>query len=487
MPKRLRGLSARARGIFGSMRFTVIITYLAVIIVTLVLMCIYVIGLLTDNLYNNEKVDMFAKANIIAMTISDQWAEDAKLSELRFGDVVERSLAGTSIRGVVTNTAYTVLYDTNKESVMVGKAFMRDVIKKGIDGEQAEAIRSENGMKLLTVAVPVEKNGAVIGGVYLAKTVNGIDDTIRVISTSLTMFSAMIVILIGLLSFGLSLIITRPLAEFTYAAREISKGNFNYRLKVKGTNEMAQMAATLNYMCDELSLLEEKRRKFVSDASHELKTPMAGVKLICDSLVQTPDADPETIREFLGDVSEEVDRLTRIVDRLLVLTKLDGGNVALKLGEADIKALLDNVTRKLRSVAAAKGIRLERLYSDAEIGPVVMDYDKIYEAVYNITENAVKYTPDGGRVSVDLQERDGYAVIRVEDTGAGIPEEERERVFERFYRLDDSRSRETGGTGLGLAISKEAVAMHGGRIEISDGADGGSVFIIILPMYRGKE
>ena len=469
------------------MRFTVIITYLAVIIVTLVLMCIYVIGLLTDNLYNNEKVDMFAKANIIAMTISDQWAEDAKLSELRFGDVVERSLAGTSIRGVVTNTAYTVLYDTNKESVMVGKAFMRDVIKKGIDGEQAEAIRSENGMKLLTVAVPVEKNGAVIGGVYLAKTVNGIDDTIRVISTSLTMFSAMIVILIGLLSFGLSLIITRPLAEFTYAAREISKGNFNYRLKVKGTNEMAQMAATLNYMCDELSLLEEKRRKFVSDASHELKTPMAGVKLICDSLVQTPDADPETIREFLGDVSEEVDRLTRIVDRLLVLTKLDSGNVALKLGEADIKALLDNVTRKLRSVAAAKGIRLERLYSDAEIGPVVMDYDKIYEAVYNITENAVKYTPDGGRVSVDLQERDGYAVIRVEDTGAGIPEEERERVFERFYRLDDSRSRETGGTGLGLAISKEAVAMHGGRIEISDGADGGSVFIIILPMYRGKE
>lgn len=486
MPKRLRGLSARARGIFGSMRFTVIITYLAVIIVTLVLMCIYVIGLLTDNLYNNEKVDMFAKANIIAMTISDQWAEDAKLSELRFGDVVERSLAGTSIRGVVTNTAYTVLYDTNKESVMVGKAFMRDVIKKGIDGEQAEAIRSENGMKLLTVAVPVEKNGAVIGGVYLAKTVNGIEDTIRVISTSLTMFSAMIVILIGLLSFGLSLIITRPLAEFTYAAREISKGNFNYRLKVKGTNEMAQMAATLNYMCDELSLLEEKRRKFVSDASHELKTPMAGVKLICDSLVQTPDADPETIREFLGDVSEEVDRLTRIVDRLLVLTKLDSGNVALKLGEADIKALLDNVTRKLRSVAAAKGIRLERLYSDAEIGPVVIDYDKIYEAVYNITENAVKYTPDGGRVSVDLQERDSYAVIRVEDTGAGIPEEERERVFERFYRLDDSRSRETGGTGLGLAISKEAVAMHGGRIEISDGSDGGSVFIIILPMYRGK-
>lgn len=459
-------------------------TYFAVMLVTLVLMCIYVIGLLSESLYNTETVDMFAKANIIAMTVSDQWGDNAQLSELRFADTVDRSLAGTSIRGVITNTAYTVLYDTNKEAGLVGKAFMRDVLKRGLDGEQAEAYSESNGMKLLMVSVPVEKNGSIVGGVYLAKTMSGIEDTIRVTSTSLIVFSAMIVVLIGMLSFGLSYIITAPIAEFTRAAREISKGNFKYRIKVRGTNEMTQMADTLNYMCDELGLLEEKRRKFVSDASHELKTPMAGIKLICDSLVQAPDVDPAMIKEFLSDMSEEVDRLTRVINRLLVLTKLDGG-MALKPDQTDMKALLDRAVRKLWGMAEAKNIAVHRLYSDKTFEPAVLDADKIYEAVYNITDNAIKYTPEGGQVYIDMQERDGFIIIRIEDTGDGIPEAERERVFERFYRLDDSRSRETGGTGLGLAIAKEAVTMHGGRIEISDGTEGGCAFIIIIPSDGG--
>ncbi len=455
-------------------------TYFAVILVTLVLMCVYVIGFLSENLYNTEKVDMFAKANVISMSVAEQWADNPQLSALRFEGIVNNSLAGTSIRGVITNTAYTVLYDTNKESALVGKAFMRDVLKQGIDGEQAEAYSEANGIKLLMVSVPVEKNGSIVGGVYLAKTVSGIESTISETSASLMIFSAMIVALIGMLSFGLSYIITAPLAEFTRAAREISKGNFKYRIKVRGTHEITQMAETLNYMCDELGLLEEKRRKFVSDASHELKTPMAGIKLICDSLVQAPNADPEMIKEFLSDMSEEVDRLTRIINRLLVLTKLDGA-VSIKPEPVDIKALADRVVRKLEGMAAAKSINIHRLYAEKEFEPAVLDRDKIYEAVYNIADNAIKYTPEGGDVYIDIQLRDTFTVIRIEDTGGGIPESERERVFERFYRLDDSRSRETGGTGLGLAIAKEAVTMHGGTIEIADGAEGGCAFIIILP------
>lgn len=466
------------------MRFAIVATYFAVILVTLVLMCIYVVGLLSENLYNTEKVDMFAKANMIAMSVADQWGDNARLSTMRFGDVVDRSLAGTSIRGVITDTAYTVLYDTNKESALVGKAFMRDVLKEGIDGEQAEAYSETNGMKLMMVSVPVEKNGGIVGGVYLAQTTSGIEDTIRVIRTSLVVFSAMIVALIGMLSFGLSYIITAPLAEFTKAAREISKGNFKYRIKVRGTHEVTQMADTLNYMCDELGLLEEKRRKFVSDASHELKTPMAGIKLICDSLVQSPGADPEMIREFLSDMSDEVDRLTRIINRLLVLTKLDGA-MTLKPEDTDIKALAGRAVKKLSGMAEAKHITIHTLYADRIFDPVMIDRDKIYEAVYNIIDNAIKYTPEGGDVYIDIQPRNEFVIIKIEDTGAGIPESERERVFERFYRVDDSRSRETGGTGLGLAIAKEAVTMHGGRIEISDGTEGGCAFIIILPMVPG--
>lgn len=462
-----------------------IATYFAVILTTLVLMCAYVIGLLSENLYDSETVDMFAKANIISATVSEAWETESENEEERFADYVERILAGTNIRGVVENSSYTVLYDTNRESELLGKVYMRDVIKLALDGEQAEITGDgENGTKMISVAVPITQNGNIIGTVYLTQSVGTIEDTIKSTRTSLIVFSALIVLLIGMLSLAMSYIITSPLAEFTEVAREISKGNFSKRINVKGQNEIAQMGETLNYMCDELGLLEEKRRKFVSDASHELKTPMAGIKLICDSLVSTENPDSAMVKEFLNDLSEEVDRLTRIIERLLALTKLDAGGTSLKLEEVDIKVLVGNVVRKLTPIANPRDIVLYTDYHDIEFGSILLDYDKIYEAIYNIGDNAIKYSPDGAFVEFDVSEQIGSIVIKIADNGPGIPEGERDRIFERFYRLDDSRARDTGGTGLGLAITKEAVLMHGGSIEVYDAEHGGSVFKITLPYSR---
>ena len=459
-----------------------IASYIAVILVTLVLMTVYIIGILSDNLYSAEKTDMFAKANIISESISAVWDANTEISHAQAEDIVDRMLAGTSIRGVVTNTAYSVLYDTNKESNLAGKAFVRDVLKRAVDGEQADITSDdETGIKMISVSVPIKRSSSIVGGVYLAKTVSNVANTVQSTQNSLVVFSIMIVILIGMLSWGFSFIITSPLEEFKEAARKISKGDFSGRIKTNGNNEFAQVGETLNYMSNELNHLEEKRRKFVSDVSHELKTPMASVKLICDSLVQSPDPDPAMVREFLGDMSEEVDRLTRLVDRLLTLTRLDNTIAGLKLEQTDVGAMLSQIVRKLRNIALSKNITIEDMYSENVLEPAMLDYDKIYEAIYNIVDNAIKYTPEGGTVTVTAQERDKYLIIKIEDTGAGIAEEDREKVFERFVRLDDSRSRETGGTGLGLAITKEAIAMHGGTIEVSEGSMGGSVFTVILP------
>ena len=461
-------------------------TYLAIIVTTLVLMCIYIIGLLTENLYSAETIDMFAKANIISETIADTWNDGAWTEEDRYASVVEGSLAGTNIRGVVTNTSYTVLYDTNEESQLLGKVFMRDTLKRALDGEQAEIIdETENGGRLISVSVPISIGGETVGGVYLAESVSTIAATIKSARNSLIVFSALIIILIGMLSLGMSYIITSPMQEFREVAREISKGNFSRRISVKGRNEVAQMGETLNYMCDELELLEEKRRKFVSDASHELKTPMAGIKLICDSLVSAENPDPAMVKEFLTDMSDEVDRLTRIVERLLVLTKLDAGGSSLKLEETDIKMLINHIVRQLTPLATAKDIVIGADYHDREIPPMVMDYDKMYEAIYNIADNAIKYSPEGGFVNIDVTADSDYLTIKIEDNGPGIPEEARDRIFERFYRLDDSRARDTGGTGLGLAITKEAVLMHNGTIDVTNASDIGSIFTIKLP-YKVK-
>lgn len=463
-----------------TIRFAMLATYIAVIVMTLALMSAYIIGVLSENLYSDKKNHLFAKANIISQTASSVWdGNDSNVMYLRLEDITERSLAGTSIRGVVTNTAYTVMYDTNRESNMAGRVFMRSVLKRALDGEQTDSSFEADAGKTITVAVPIEKDGEIMGGVYLAENVSSISETIGTIKTSLLIFSIAIVAAIGLLSIGASYIITRPLFQIKKVARAISKGDFSQRADTKGVSELAQMGNAINYMCDELNELDEKRRNFVSDVSHELKTPMAGIKLLCDSLVEAENPDMNTVREFLGDMSEEIDRLTRLINRLLTLSRLDA-NTELSLSEVDISALCEGVVRSLRQFADEKGITL--VFEGSEDKCLVSaDYDKIYEAVYNLADNAIKYTDNGGNVSVRVGMENAKCTIAIQDNGGGIPDSEKLNVFERFYRLDDSRARETGGTGLGLAISKEAVMLHNGTIEVTDAPGGGSIFTIELP------
>lgn len=459
-------------------------TYFAVIMITLILMSIYILGVLSESLYESEQVKLFAKANIISETLPS-YMDVGKMGEVE--GTVAQTLAGTGIRGVVINTAYTVLFDTNKEADLLGKVFMRDIIQTALEGAQAHSLsKPEDEEHLMSVAVPVKNGDQVAGAVYLIESVADIDRTVGHIKINLYLFSALISVLVGILSLGMSFVVTSPVDEVIAVAKEISKGNFEKRIPVKGHNELAQMAQTLNFMCSELESLEENRKKFVSDVSHELKTPLATIKLISDSIVSTPDPDPAMIQEFLGDLSEEVDRLTRIVERLLTLTKLDAKKEEPVLTPVDFVVMLNAISRKLTPNAEARGIVLYTDFSVGTLEPIMLDYDKIWEAVYNITDNAIKYSPEGGFVKMSLEKGDGEVIVRVEDNGPGIPEAEKEHIFERFYRLDDSRARDTGGTGLGLAIAKEAVTMHGGKIEVSSEGEVGSIFSIHLP-YKPHE
>ncbi len=453
-------------------------TYFLVILITLVLMSVYILGVLSENLYENQRVELFAKANII----SDMSAQTLSENEDYMQREIVQTLAGTQIRGLVLNAAYTVLCDTTDGIGLKGKVYSRDIIKTALSGEQASSIdRNESEVNMMSVAVPMKSGDKIIGAVYLLSSVQDVDKTVGYIRTSLFIFSALISVLVGMLSLGMSYVVTSPVDEVIVVAKAISKGDFSARAKVKGKTELAQMASTLNYMCDELESVEEKRRKFVSDVSHELKTPLATIKLISDSIVSTDNPEPEMVKEFLADLSDEVDRLTRIVERLLVLTKLDSGTAVPKFESVDTVSLLKAVVRKLMPTANAKNIVLYTELDEEFVHPLMLDYDKIWEAVYNITDNAIKYSPEGGYVKVSNENLSDSIAIRIEDNGPGIPDSEKERIFERFYRLDDSRARDTGGTGLGLAIAKEAVAMHGGTIEISDAGEHGSIFTITLP------
>ncbi len=468
------------------MRFTITAAYFAVILVTLILMSTYVVGLVSNNLYNSKTVDMFEKANIISDAASEQWDNDINIAGMRLMDITGRSLAGTTIRCIVTNASYTVMYDTNAESGLIGKAYMRDEVKRALDGEQSSIISEDENANFITVSVPIFINNEIVGGVYLAQNASDIENTVSSLRDSLIFFCFIIVAIIGMLSVGISIAITSPLKDFEEIASQISKGDFQKRIKKKGLKEFVQLGNTMNYMCDELNLIEERRRKFVSDVSHELKTPMATIKLVCESIIRSEDSNPEMVREFLMDMSDEVDRLTRIVERLLELSKLDGNSATLKRQEVDIKIMLGDIVRKLSDIAQGQNITIYRDFMDNDYSVINADCDKVYEALYNIIDNAIKYSNDSGYVKIDAKENEGFVILTVEDTGDGIPDDEKERVFDRFYRLDNSRSRDTGGTGLGLAISKEAIMLHGGSIKITDSDDGGSIFTVILPIGQGS-
>lgn len=457
------------------MRFSMMATYVAVILLTMILLSMYILGVVSQKLHDSERVKLFAKANIVSGLITDTGSID---DQTRFN--IGQTLAGSSIRGIAVHPDSRVYFDTGAESDLVGKIIIREAISRCMaEDAQAYSYGKENAM--MSVAVPVTVNGQKAGAVYLVESVADIDATVGNIRGSLVLFAVIISLLVAMLSLALSLMTTAPIDNFISVAKEISKGNFNIKAKEKGCSELQEMAKALNYMSSELDNFEQNRKKFVSDVSHELKTPLATIKLICDSLVTTDAPAPEMINDFLGDLSDEVDRLTRLVERLLTLTKMDSAQNSAEPTPVDFTVMLSAIIRKLSPNAESKNIMLYQDFSVTALEPIMLDYDKIWEAVYNIVDNAIKYTPEGGFVKLGLSKKNNSVCVTVEDNGPGIPDSEKEHIFERFYRLDDSRARDTGGTGLGLAIAKEAVQLHGGSIEVKNSENGGSIFSITLP------
>ena len=262
----------------------------------------------------------------------------------------------------------------------------------------------------------------------------------------------------------------------------VREGNYSHRLESRGHNEYAVLAGEFNALTDRLQKTEESRRQFVSDASHELRTPLAAIRLLSDSIIQN-DLDQETIREFVQDISSESDRLTRMTSKLLNLTALDSKQYVVQetetvnLGECCRKAV-----RMLTPLATELGAVIEQ--SSEQNCCVIAREDEVFQVVLNLAENGLKYTQQNGQVRLIAFAQGESAILIVEDNGIGIPEEELDRIFERFYRVDKARSREAGGTGLGLAIVRETVEKYGGTVEASNRAQGGARFTVRFPLYR---
>ena len=305
---------------------------------------------------------------------------------------------------------------------------------------------------------------------------------------NLLMLSGVVCIIVGLLSIAFSDVITAPISRIAVQLKEMSNGQIRKTIDVRGSNEVNQVAEEFNKMVEQLNTVLARRQEFVSNASHELKTPLSTIKLICDSILQNPDVDMAVVNEFLYDMNDEVDRLTRITNKLLSLTKLDASaeeSEMMELSVINLKNMMRRIVKALKPLAESKNINLETLFDDEVF--VTADPDKLWEAIYNIAENSIKYTENGGWVYVEMYRDAQKVYITVADNGIGMKEEETDKIFDRFYRVDKARARETGGTGLGLSIALSSVQLHGGEISVESHEGEGSLFRIIIPTVANPE
>lgn len=332
-------------------------------------------------------------------------------------------------------------------------------------------------------AAPMTVDGRIIGAVLLSTPVTELRGAIQAVERQLmTVFVAVAAAaLIAALVFALTL--TAPIKALTSTIRRMGRGDLSARVSVRASGELKELADSYNAMAETIEHFDQSRSQFVQNASHELKTPLATMKLLLENLIYQPDMPSELRAEFMQDMNHEIDRLSGIITDLLTLTQMDGQTAAVKTESIDLSALCGETLHALAPAAAKARLQLRGDIAEGVVLPG--DESKLSQVVYNLTDNAIKYTGEGGEVTVTLRADSREATLVVKDNGIGIPEEDVKHIFDRFYRVDKARSRATGGTGLGLSIVRQMVQLHGGEIHVESAAGQGSTFTVTLPMRRG--
>lgn len=399
--------------------------------------------------------------------------------EYKIAQTMESMPIESGFRVIITDSQTKAYYDSFSEESYVGKLLVYESITETLVNNKSSSLYYEkDGEIVIEAVVPIIKDKSTIGAVMVASSGEDVEEIVNRVTWAILIFGIIIIIFVFLLSVFIATLLTKPITKLTAFIKDMPKDKLQ-KCEISSKDEVGDLVVAFNDLIERVDELEEKRRSFVSDASHELKTPLSIIKLLSDSLIQTPNPDPAFVREFLNDMGAEVERLTRIVQRLLDLTKMDQTS-QMQIDMVSVNEIVEDVFEKLTPLAQNKEI-IFTLHKPGDDVLIPVDRDSITEAIYNIADNSIKYTENGGSVKMEIMRDLGHILIRITDSGIGIPKEEIQKIFDRFYRVDKARARDTGGTGLGLSIALDAVKLHGGYIEVSSEEEKGSIFTIVLP------
>ncbi len=397
-------------------------------------------------------------------------------------EVINTSLAQlTNIyngRVMVMDQDLQVIKDTY--SLDEGKTDVSENVVRCMKGERTNYYDRTN--HYIEVTSPVVESGKdkVIGVMLVSVSTDNIETTKQVLYTHGSVIVGIVLILLAMLSVFFADQMVRPIHKITGAIENVTEGYSDDVLHVDTFTETRQLSEAFNKMLGRLKILDESREEFVSNVSHELKTPMTSMKVLADSLLEQENVPVEMYQEFMEDIAKEIDRENQIITDLLSLVKMDRSGQTMNIQTMNINELLEQILKRLKPIAEKKSV--EMVMETFRPVNAEIDETKFTLAVSNLVENAIKYNHENGWVHVSLNADYKYFYVRVEDSGIGIPEQDQAHIFERFYRVDKSHSREIGGTGLGLAIARNAVLVHRGSIKVYSNEGEGTTFTVRIPL-----
>ena len=458
----------------GSISFQFFSFIAMLLAVLLVMLNVFPYVSTRDAVYQEKEKAMESQASTLASALTglEQPDEENVAEVLRLLD-----MQGFE-RVTIANVDGYAVYDSDGTG---GEEVEPDLLT-ALEGKTVFRSVFRDGSFLSSYAIPIASARDITGAVFLRENDAERGQILRELKLQIRVLSIVIALAALVMAALYGTTVLDKLKQLSNAIRIVSGGNYKYRMEVQGKDELAELGREFNALTAYLEDTERQRRRFVSDASHELKTPLASIRLLSDSIVQTENMDVETMREFVSDIGNEAERLQHMTEDLLSLSRMDD-DIKIVPEPVDVKKSVLDAMALLRPVAAEKQVAL---HSDLDDGCIVLaTKDNMHHIVFNLLENAVKYNFPEGSVTASLHAADGSVQLTVADTGVGIPEDERYNIFGRFYRIDKARSREAGGSGLGLSIVHDAVKAHGGTIQVGANEPHGSVFIVTFPQYTG--
>ena len=430
--------------------------------------------------YESKQGAMVEKAQLTAseigrlevMTESGIAATINKISDLSVTQLIVTDANGLIIYDSLVKDAEDEIYATQPQ------------IHTALNGNRVFTSDYSDGVMCSEAAVPIVSFNTFSGCVYIME----MDEELGLLLQTLqrSIFTITVLLEIGLLLFALiyAYRFSARLRKIMASMDIIQEGNYDHKVRLGGHDELTILGDEFNDLTERLQISENKRRQFVSDASHELKTPLASIKLLSDSILQY-DMDMDTIKEFVGDIGNEADRLTRMTSKLLALTKGELNNTESEAEIIYMAPTIRRVAKMLSSIAQDNQITIDMdLSVDSQ---VLIQEDDLYQIAFNLAENGIKYNIPGGKLHISLHRQEENAILRVSDTGMGIPPDAISHVFERFYRVDKARSRQTGGSGLGLAIVRSIVERNNGEIHLQSTIGKGTTFTVEFPCFEIDE